>query len=127
MISSLNILIPVEYALYSNVVDFYRSVLRLTTHSTGISAQGNPWHSFLVREINLTIHTARDGRFPYPEFRPTGHGIALAIEVESVDKEVKTLESLGVTLRNSLDYADGMKAVSVIDPAGNVLEIWDYA
>lgn len=127
MISSLNILVPVEDNLYASVVDFYRTAVGLSTHSTGVSAQGNPWHSFLACGISLTIHTGRDGRFPYPEFRPTGHGIALAIEVRSVDQEAKRLELLGVTPRNRLDYADGMRAVSIIDPAGNVLEIWGHA
>ncbi|WP_207556704.1 VOC family protein [Paraburkholderia acidicola] len=123
----MNILVPVEYDLYASVVDFYRTTVRLSTHSTGVSVQGNPWHSFLIRGISMTIHTGRDREFPYPEFRPTGHGIALAIEVQSVDQEVKRLELLGVTPRNRLNYADGMKAVSIIDPAGNVLEIWGYS
>ena len=127
MISSLNILIPVEPDVYTSVVDFYRSVVGLVTLSTGVSDQNNPWHCLQAPGINITIHTAEDGRFPYPEFRPTGHGIALAIEVQDIDDRMVKLTSLGITLRNSADYADGMKAVSVLDPAGNVVEIWGSA
>lgn len=39
MISSLNILIPVEYDIYPHVVDFYRTALKLAAHSNGISTK----------------------------------------------------------------------------------------
>ncbi|WP_423378160.1 VOC family protein [Burkholderia sp. LMG 32019] len=124
MISSLNILIPVEFGMYMHVVDFYQTAVRLTAHSTGMSAKGNPWHSFQASGVTLTVHTGRDGKFPYPEFRPTGHGIALAIEVQGVGNEKERLQSLGVAVLNEWDYGDGTVAISIADPAGNVIEIW---
>ncbi|MFM0250923.1 hypothetical protein P0D75_30080 [Paraburkholderia sediminicola] len=124
MISSLNILIPVEYDIYPQVVDFYRTALKLAAHSNGMSTKGNPWHCFQVPGVTLTIHTGREGKFPYPEFRPTGHGIALAIEVQGVVEEVKRLNSIGVAVLNEWEYGDGTMAISIADPAGNVLEIW---
>ncbi len=124
MIASLGILVPVEYGQYRAVVDFYRVVLALPMHSDGVSAAGNPWHRFVVQGATLTVHTGRGGEFPYPEFRPTGHGIALAIEVAHVSKAVARLESHRVGILNDWDYGDGTVAISVADPAGNVCEIW---
>jgi predicted enzyme related to lactoylglutathione lyase len=124
LISSLSVLIPVEYDIFPSVVDFYQSALKLTTHSNGVSALGNPWHCFQAHGVTLTIHTGQEGNFPYPEFRATGHGIALAIEVQSVDEEIERLNSIGINLLNNWDYGDGKKAISVADPAGNVFEIW---
>ncbi|WP_412527071.1 VOC family protein [Burkholderia lata] len=71
------------------------------------------------------IHTGSGGKFPHPEFRPTGHGIALAIEVAHVSEAVARLESCRVSILNEWDYGDGTIAISVADPAGNVCEIWD--
>ncbi|WP_241299969.1 VOC family protein [Burkholderia stabilis] len=124
MIASLGILVPVEYGQYRAVVDFYRVVLALPMHSDGVSAAGNPWHRFVVQGATLTVHTGRGGEFPYPEFRPTGHGIALAIEVAHVSEAVARLESHRVGILNDWDYGDGTVAISVADPAGNVCEIW---
>ncbi len=124
MIASLGILVPVEYGQYRAVVDFYRVVLALPVHSDGVSAAGNPWHRFVVQGATLTVHTGRGGEFPYPEFRPTGHGIALAIEVAHVSEAVARLESHRVGILNDWDYGDGTVAISVADPAGNVCEIW---
>ncbi|CAE6767512.1 hypothetical protein R69658_03465 [Paraburkholderia aspalathi] len=98
MISSLNILIPVDYDIYPHVVEFYRTALKLAPHSDGMSAEGNPWYCFQVEGITLTIHTGREGKFPYPEFRPTGHGIVLAIEVPGVVEEIKKFNSIGITV-----------------------------
>ncbi|MGU8081110.1 VOC family protein [Burkholderia pyrrocinia] len=124
MIASLSILVPVEYDRYRAVVDFYRSALALPVHSDGVSAEGNPWHRFVVHGATLTVHTGRGGEFPYPEFRPTGHGITLAIEVAHVSEAVARLESHRVSILNDWDYGDGTVAISVADPAGNVCEIW---
>ncbi|MFM0158634.1 MULTISPECIES: VOC family protein [Paraburkholderia] len=124
MISNLNILIPVEYDIYPRVVDFYRTALNFTAPSSGTSAKGNPWHCFQAPGVTLTIHTGQEGKFPYPEFRPTGHGIALAIEIQGVVEEVKRLNSIGIPILNEWDYGDGTIAISIADPAGNILEIW---
>ncbi|WP_423759884.1 VOC family protein [Burkholderia sp. NLJ2] len=124
MIASQGILVPVEDHRYRAVVDFYRRALALPMHSDGVSAAGNPWHRFVVQGATLTVHTGKGGEFPYPEFRPTGHGIALAIEVAHVSEAVARLESHGVGILNAWDYGDGTMAISVADPAGNVCEIW---
>ncbi|WP_420210945.1 VOC family protein [Burkholderia aenigmatica] len=124
MIASLGILVPVEYDGFRAVVDFYRVALALPVHSDGVSVAGNPWHRFVVGGATLTVHTGRAGEFPYPEFRPTGHGIALAIEVAQVSEVVARLESCRVSILNEWDYGDGTIAISVADPAGNVCEIW---
>ncbi|AOL03785.1 hypothetical protein WR30_11360 [Burkholderia contaminans FFH2055] len=84
MIASLGILVPVEDDRFRAVVDFCRLALALPVHAEGVSAAGNPWRRFVVDGATLTIHTGSGGKFPYPEFRPTGHGIALAIEVAHV-------------------------------------------
>ncbi|KWF57923.1 VOC family protein [Burkholderia pseudomultivorans] len=124
MIASLNVLVPVEYDRYAAVVDFYRLALALPVEASGVSVAGNPWHRFAVHGVTLTVHTGRDGDFPYPEFRPTGHGIALAIEVAHVAEAIGRLESHGVGILNDWDYGDGTIAISVADPAGNVFEVW---
>ncbi|MCA8257971.1 VOC family protein [Burkholderia sp. AU31624] len=124
MIASLGILVPVEDDRFRAVVDFYRLALALPVHAEGVSAAGNPWHRFVVNAATLTIHTGSGGKFPYPEFRPTGHGIALAIEVAHVSEAVARLESCRVSILNEWDYGDGTIAISVADPAGNVCEIW---
>ncbi|MGS0894159.1 VOC family protein [Burkholderia stagnalis] len=124
MIASLNILLPVEFDRYAAVVDFYRSALALPVDADGVSARGNPWQRFFVQGVTLTIHTGTDGEFPYPEFRPTGHGIALAIEVAQVSEAIARLESHRVGILNDWDYGDGTVAISVADPAGNLCEIW---
>ena len=72
----------------------------------------------------MTIHTWRDGRFAYPEFRPTGHGIALEFQVSDLAHVLKSLESGGFEPVNRWQYPDGSEAISVLDPAGNVLELW---
>ncbi|WP_124624283.1 VOC family protein [Burkholderia cepacia] len=124
MIESLGILVPVEDDRFRAVVDFYRLALALPVHSEGVSAAGNPWHRFVMGGATLTVHTGSGGRFPYPEFRPTGHGIALAVEVAHVSEAVARLESCRVGILNEWDYGDGTVAISVADPAGNVCEIW---
>ncbi|OXI48928.1 VOC family protein [Burkholderia aenigmatica] len=124
MIASLGILVPVEYDRFRAVVAFYRVALALPVHSDGVSVVGNPWHRFVVGGATLTVHTGRAGEFPYPESRPTGHGIALAIEVAHVSEAVARLESCRVSILNEWDYGDGTIAISVADPAGNVCEIW---
>lgn len=76
--------------------------------------------------VTLTVHTGKGGDFPYPEFRPTGHGIALAIEVAHVAEAVGRLEAHGISILNNWDDGDGTVAISVADPAGNVCEVWGH-
>ena len=97
MIHGMSILIPVEPGLFDRTVEFYGTHLGLTPLANGESVLGNPWQSFQAPgAVSLTIHTGRDGRFPYPEFRPTGHGVAFAFEVSSVGQMEERLRDQGV-------------------------------
>ncbi|VWB26383.1 hypothetical protein [Burkholderia lata] len=100
MVASLGILVPVEDDRFRAVVDFHGSALALPVHSEGVSAAGNPWHRFVVDGVTLAVHTGSGGKFPYPEFCPAGHGVALAIEVAHVSEAVARLESCRVSLLN---------------------------
>ncbi|MBN3777471.1 VOC family protein [Burkholderia sp. Ac-20345] len=125
MVASPGILVPVEDDRFRAVVDFYGSALAMPVHSEGVSSAGNPWHRFVVDGVTLTVHMGSGGKFPYPEFRQAGHGVALAVEVAHVSEAVARLESCRVSILNEWDYGDGTIAISVADPAGNVCEIWD--
>ncbi|WPC04485.1 VOC family protein [Pseudomonas sp. MBLB4123] len=125
MICGTSILVPVEHELFARVVSFYGTDLALPTLACGESRLGNPWQSFQAPGgLTITIHTGRDGRFPYPEFRPSGHGMAFAFEVDSVAQALERLRDKGIEPLNRWDYGDGTQAISIADPAGNLSELW---
>ncbi len=127
MIEAFKVLIPVEYSLFEATVDFYTETLGIPEDERGESDLGNPWCRLRPGGTSVTIHTGRDGRFPYPEFRPTGHGVALEFQVSDLTETLESLESAGIEPLNRWEYPDGSRAVSVLDPAGNVLELWGDA
>lgn len=125
MMCGFAVLIPVEYELFDKVSDFYSNVLGLSLLESGESDLGNPWWTLQVPGgTTITIHTGRDGKFPYPEFRPTGHGVAFALEVSSLGEMKARLRSKEVEPLNTWKYKDGTEAISIADPAGNVSELW---
>ena len=119
-----SVLVPVEYELFEATVSFYRDTLELPVLERGESDAGNPWCQLQVSETTLTIHTGRDGKFPYPEFRPTGHGVAFAFEVQSIEEAVERLHRNGLAPLNRWEYEDGTESISVAAPAGNISELW---
>lgn len=127
MIKDFTVLIPVEYSHFEATIAFYTETLGIPEDERGESELGNPWCRLSPAGSTITIHTGREGRFPYPEFRPTGHGVALAFQVSDLGHTVKSLESGGFEPLNRWEYPDGGQAVSVLDPAGNVLELWEDA
>jgi catechol 2,3-dioxygenase-like lactoylglutathione lyase family enzyme len=126
MLKNSSILLPVEFECFDRTVRFYTEILEFKIIESGESDLGNPWCSFDAFGVTVTIHTGRDGIFPYPEFRPTGHGLAFAFEVVCVDSAKVNLRKANITLLNSWEYKDGSKAFSIVDPSGNLIELWGW-
>ena len=125
MIKELTILLPVEFVLFEETIEFYSIIFRLNA-TKGESDLGHPFCSFEGLGVTMTIHTARNGEFPYPEFRPTGHGLALSFEVNDLVEICNRLEAHRVSILNQWNYDDGTRGISVADPAGNRIELWGH-
>ncbi len=125
MIKELTILLPVEYVFFEKTIDFYSDVFCLKA-TRGVSELGNPFCSFNGLGVEMVVHTAKPGEFPYPEFRPTGHGLALSFEVLDFGATISRLETNQVPILNQWNYEDGTVGISVEDPAGNRIELWGH-
>jgi catechol-2,3-dioxygenase len=123
MIISFSILLPIEFEQFNDMIKFY-SLLGFEIIEQGVSSLENPWCQFQVSGITLTIHTGKYGKFPYPEFRPSGHGIALSIQVENLQNMIRHINEHGIEPLNRWTNEDGTEAISISDPGGNILELW---
>lgn len=123
VIKDLTILLPVEFALFERTIEFYSTVFQGNS-TLGKSELGHPFCLIEGLGVAISIHTARHDEFPYPEFQPTGHGIALSLEVDDLDETCNRLEKHSVSIRNQWNYADGTRGISIADPAGNRIELW---
>ncbi|HEY1635149.1 MAG TPA: VOC family protein [Acidimicrobiales bacterium] len=105
-----------------NAVDFYRDLLGFEEE-----LRPSPTFAMLYRgDLRLLLsvpgepHAMPDGTLPEP-----GGWNRISLQVVELDATVAVLRERGVRLRNDISVGVAVRQVLVLDPAGNLIELFD--
>ena len=107
-------------------IDFYTRHLGFTV----LSHPGPPFADVVRGQLRLLIsgpqssagRAMTDGEVPGP-----GGWNRIHLIVEDLDAEVERLTAAGVTFRNEIVAGPGGRQVLVVDPSGNLVELFESA